>query len=332
MSVLSDTTIRERLSSLVPNGRIDDAKHCAYEFTAEKVFKGSAAAPVLVSDDSPVIIEPTELVWVRAKEEINVPANCVGLWVPTQTLSRKGLLLLNQSLVEPGYCGPLHAVFANFGRTKVIINSGTKIAKVMFLELNKGAENLVTFDTSAYDNSILEISANAPDSFMELSSLAPSLKTEGEEQLRMLKVEARALQADIVASAKDELRTESDKRRTELRKEIDDQKSDMTERVKSVALRWGGATAAGLLLGVGLVWLSISVYLPRLAASYADVDGIARRAVQERGAALDKASIELRANHAELDAVKQEIETLKQELNAQKKTSPLPTSGLDNKP
>ena len=313
MSVLSDTTIRERLSSLVPNGRNEDAKHCAYEFTAAKVFKGSAAAPLLVSDDTPVIIEPTELVWVRAKEEINVPDNCVGLWVPTQTLSRKGLLLLNQSLVEPGYRGPLHAVFANFGRTKVIINPATKIAKVVFFELDKGAENLVRFDTSAYDSSILEISANAPDSFMQLSSLVPSLKTEADEQVRLLQTQARVLQTEIAASAKADLRAEFDKRRDEVRTEIDKQKLEMTERVKSVALRWGGATAGGLLLGVAVVWLGLSVYLPRLAASYADVDGIARRAVQERAAALDAASAELRANHAELDLLRQELQALKQQ-------------------
>lgn len=240
MSVLSDATIRDRLSSLVPNGQKCDAKHCAYEFTAAKVFKGSAVSPLVVSNETPVIIEPTELVWVRAKEEINVPANCVGMWVQTQTLSRKGLLLLNQSLVEPGYSGPLHAVFVNFGRTKVAINSVTKIAKVMFFELDKAAETLVSFDTSAYDSSILEISANAPDSFLQLSSLVPSLKAEADVRLRALQTEARLLQGEIAAGAKENLTAAFDKRKDELRTEIDTQKSQMNDHIKSLALRWGG--------------------------------------------------------------------------------------------
>src|ERR1700680_2554674 len=100
---------------------------------------------------------------------------------------------------------------------------------VVFFELDKGAENLVSFDTSAYDSSILQISANAPDSFMQLSSLVPSLKTEGDEQLRILQMEARALQTDIAASAKAELKAELDKRRDEVRTEIDKEKSDMTD-------------------------------------------------------------------------------------------------------
>jgi deoxycytidine triphosphate deaminase len=313
MAVLSDATIRDRLSSLVPNGQKDDAKHCAYEFTAAKVFKGSAAAPLIVSDDTPVIVEPTELVWIRAKEEISVPDNCVGMWVQTQTLSRKGLLLLNHSLVEPGYRGPLHAVFVNFGRTKVTINAVTKIAKVVFFELDKSAENLVKFDTSGYDSLILEISANAPDSFMQLNSLVPSLKTEAEERLRALQSEARVLQSEIAAGAKADLTAAVDKRRDELRTEVEKQKSEMKDHIKSLALRWGGASVGGLMLGVALVWLGLSVYLPRLAASYADVDGIARRVVQERASARDAASAELRANRAELETLRQELQALKQQ-------------------
>ena len=313
MSVLSDTTIRDRLSSLVPNGQKDDAKHCAYEFTAAKVFKGSAPAPLIVSDDAPVVVGPAELVWILAKEEINVPDNCVGMWVQTQTLSRKGLLLLNHSLVEPGYRGPLHAVFVNFGRAKVPINPVTKIAKVMFFELDKNADSLVKFDTSAYENLILEISANAPDSFMELSSLVPSLKAEADEHIRALQTEARVLKNEIAAAAKADLIAESDKRRDELRADVDKQKSGMQGHIKSLALRWGGASLGGLMLGVALVWLGLSVYLPRLAASYADVDGIARRAVQERAGALDAASSQLRANRAELDSLRQELQTLKQQ-------------------
>lgn len=112
------------------------------------------------------------------------------------------MLLLNHTLVEPGYRGPLHAVFVNFGKTKVTISPITKIAKVVFFELDKGAENLVRFDTSAYDNSILEISANAPDSFMQLSSLAPSLKAEAEECLRGLRAEAHVLQTQTTAGAR----------------------------------------------------------------------------------------------------------------------------------
>lgn len=110
-----------------------------------------------------------------------------------------------------------------------------------------------------------------------------------------------------------DLSAEFDKRKADLRTEIDTQKSEMTNDIKRVALRWGGGALVGLLIGVGIVWFGFSAYLPRIAASYADVDSIARRAVQERAAALDAASAELRANRAELDMLRQELQALKQQ-------------------
>ncbi|MBL8174893.1 MAG: hypothetical protein JNK48_09490 [Bryobacterales bacterium] len=224
-------------------------------------------------------------------------------------MSRQGLLLLNHTLVEPGYHGPLHAVFVNFGKQKVVLSPVTKIAKVVFFELDKSAENLVRLNTSDYDDSILRISANAPDSFMQLNSLVPSIKVEAEEQIRILK-EAASKQA---ADAKANITAELAKQGADIEKRIRDLQPEMQTDLKKYILRWGGGAAIGLVVGVGIVWLIFSTYLPRIAASYADVDGIARRAVQERAAALDAASAEVRANRADLDALRQELQALKQQ-------------------
>ena len=47
-------------------------------------------------------------------------------------LSRQGVLLLNISLVEPGYEGYLTTVLVNFGNKNVVISPTTTIAKVAF--------------------------------------------------------------------------------------------------------------------------------------------------------------------------------------------------------
>ncbi len=313
MSVLSDTTLRHGLATLVPNGEKADAKHCAYEFTAATVFKGSAANPQAVVAGAPVIIEPTELVWVKAKEEIKMPRDRVGLWVQTHTLSKKGLLLLNTTLIEPGYAGPLHAVFVNFGQTRVTIDSTTKIAKVIFFELDTGATELVNIDTSSYDKSILDISANAPDSFMRLRSFVTDLKSEANARIEELKKEARALQTEVAISAKNDLMGELDKHKNELRAEKEKQTSAMTEGVKSAAIRWWGPTILGFFAALAGVWLGLAVYLPRVTASYGELDGLAKRAVQEHAAALDKASAEFRTSRVELDRLQEEFQTLQRQ-------------------
>lgn len=302
MPVLSDTTLRTRLAELVPLGAVSDATHCSYEFTAAKVFKGAAGSPIPVTSETPVVIEPTELVWILAKEEVSVPDNCVGLWVQTQTLSRKGLLLLNMTLVEPGYRGPLHAVFVNFGRSKVTIGPTTKIAKVIFMELDQPATDLVPCATPTYESSIMDISSNAPDSFMHLSSLVPDLQELATGQAVELQKKASELQGRIVEQAV-----------ADIRKEADKQKTDLTGDVKKAVLKFGGGALVGLVVGIAAVWLGLSVYLPTLTASYTGVEAIAQRAVQERAAAIESASDQLRTNRDELDKLRKELESLRQE-------------------
>jgi deoxycytidine triphosphate deaminase len=124
MAVYSDRTIRSKLHDLIIGGDANSATHCSYEFTASAVFKRSTSEehkPVarLPVDGVGVAIEPAELVWVIAKERVTIPNNMVGLWIQTQTLSRKGLLLLNTTLIEPGYSGRIRVVRCAKARTSI---------------------------------------------------------------------------------------------------------------------------------------------------------------------------------------------------------------------
>jgi len=144
MTVLSDKTIKERIakSELVPKGNPSSATHCSYEFTAAQMLRGGAPRALPISKRG-TVIKPAQLVWITACEEISVPSDMVGLWIETQTFGREGLLLLNISLIEPGYKGPLSAVLVNFGKKPVPIFPHTKIAKVIFLSLDDDADKEV---------------------------------------------------------------------------------------------------------------------------------------------------------------------------------------------
>jgi dUTPase len=290
MAVFSDGTIRKRLAALVTSGSPLGARHCAYEFTAAVLFKGASAEPRPIDPGNPIVIEPTELVWIKAREEIRMPANAVGLWVQTQTLSRQGLLLLNTTLIEPGYEGPLHAVFVNFGNKKVVIDAGTKIAKVLFLGLDQPADELLSFDVSGYDRSILDISSNSPVSFMRLESLVSDQKKELERA-------GEDVKQQIVKDAKEELQ----------------------KGIRWSAVKWLGGAAVGFVAGLFAVYLGMTVYLPKLTASYAEVDALASKVIQTRAAGWDKAVSE---SQAEMERLKKEIEDLKRAGTGTKKIGP----------
>jgi deoxycytidine triphosphate deaminase len=224
VTVLSDKTIKASLGSeqpLVVDGDLGRAEHCSYEFTAGKLYFGGVGidekvvSPVLFdgADSKSALVKPGALVWVRSRELVKMPANRVGLWIQTNTLSRKGLLLLNMSLVEPGYEGFLTAAFVNFGRSPVVINAETKIAKLMFLELDGAAESLVqSRGVVPYDAAIEEIAVVAPSTFLRVEDFLPNLEK--------AELDAAKSIEKVAADAKGELEKELDRQKKDAHSSI----------------------------------------------------------------------------------------------------------------
>ena len=290
MAVLSDKTIKERIAKneLIPGGDPNSATHCSYEFTAALMLRGGSHQEERI--ESGVVIEPAQLVWIRAREEISLPANMVGLWIQTQTLAREGLLLLNISLIEPGYRGPLSAVLVNFGKKPVPISPRTKIAKVIFLPLDGAATKLVEgYDSEQYNDDLKRMAVTAPNTFLQLQSFEQKAK----DILDLMKKEMEQSVNSMADTAKDKI--------------IDDLQSDL----KGTLLKWGGLTLAGLLFGCALVWLMITSYLPRL-SEYSKFDEMARRA------AMTQQSETIAGLTTRLDSQATEIESLKKQLSSVK--------------
>lgn len=298
MAVLSDKSIRERMAAgqLVINGEVQSALHCAYEFSASTMFKGGASTPDDVGDE-PRTIEPAELVWIRAKETVDIPKDMVGLWVQTQTLSRQGLLLLNTTIIEPGYKGPLTAVLVNFGQRRVALDRSSKIAKVVFLRLDGAAVELVDGSRFAdYDRRILDVSANSPKTFLSLDKHLPDLKRDADAALADLKRQLGA--------------------------EAEDLRRHLASDVGRQFLKWGGGAVAGLVLGCLVVWFGVATLLPQMVASYAEVRQTAEKALESREADLaEKVRSELQSDAAlknlqgEIDQLKKANHALEQEVD-----------------
>jgi deoxycytidine triphosphate deaminase len=144
MSVLSDSEIRRRigLGELVPGGDLAFATECSYSFVPGSAFlAGSTDIPLEfpgLDGKASVVVRPGEMIWIRTRDSVAIPNDIVGFWWQTNTLSRKGLMLINMSMVEPGYKGDLACLFGNFGKGDVLISPRTFIAKMVFAELNGG--------------------------------------------------------------------------------------------------------------------------------------------------------------------------------------------------
>ncbi len=310
MAVLSDKTIKERINKkeLVPNGNVDSAKHCSYEFTAALMLRGGSHESNNVTPKG-VVIKPAELVWIKANEEIAMPPDMVGLWIQTQTLARQGLLLLNITLIEPGYEGPLSAVFVNFGNKSVVIDSNTKIAKVIFLPLDNAAINLIeNSDFDKYDKWLKDMSANAPETFLQLQTFLPNLEERAKAKLDAIEKEIERSVNDVVK-----------KTRTAF-------KDDLQGDLKGTLLKWGGGVVAGFLISCAVVWLMISTLLPRL-AEYSKIDTMARKAaVVQQAETITGLRKQLQKQTTAIESIKEELKELQLQRNTSG-TMTLPGTG-----
>jgi deoxycytidine triphosphate deaminase len=187
MAVLSDGEIGERMArgELVVGGDPARTDASSYEFRAGLVVRtgDDPAKSVIDWTDDPgpgavYEVQPGELVWVRTRETVALPPDICAFWWQTNRLSRQGLMLVNMTMVEPGYRGPLACLFANFGRQKVVIDFDTPIARLVFFHLTRPADSpyAATKPSGAYDRDLVATASAAPRTFLNLESLSQDIK------------------------------------------------------------------------------------------------------------------------------------------------------------
>lgn len=257
--MLSDATIREQMGGgrLVKGGDVARAVHCSYEFLPAKIYPGGLtendAAFVVDWTDGAIgnrrfLVQPGAMVWIRVREQVCLPDDVCGLWLQTNTLSRKGLLLINTSLVEPGYEGPLSCHFVNFGKAPVEIYPETALAKLLFLKLDRGAAQPFNKVLDHYDEMIAGLAAHSSKSFLQVTEMASRLET-----ARKAAEDAIKERADTeFQRLKGQLDNDSQKRRMDESTEV---KKDITDYLKKT---FGWIVAAIVVLGLlnaGTQWI-----------------------------------------------------------------------------
>jgi deoxycytidine triphosphate deaminase len=194
MSLLNDTQIAELLTQgkLVKHGKAENIRQCAYPFHAGKIFFGGASSPAIdwtsEGSTSSFNIPPGALVWVRMKETIVLPNNVSALWWQTHKLSKFGIMLINTSIVDPGYQGFVTGLFINFGRSPVSIYPDTVMARLMFFQVNADiAKPYVNSSTDdEYDSEINNLANAGPASFLMVGEMTARVINEREDALRSL--------------------------------------------------------------------------------------------------------------------------------------------------
>ena len=118
-------------------------------------------------------IEPSETLVVMTEEVINIPPHLFATYGPLNHLAQQGLLLVNPSIIEPGYKGPLSCYFVNFSSQAIRIAPGASITKICFHHLSRPPKNLVsqTISRDDYAQNLSEAAQSYPKSFLGVGKL-----------------------------------------------------------------------------------------------------------------------------------------------------------------
>jgi len=185
--ILSDGEIKKRVQS----GRLlefhDTAKikYCGCELTL-----GKAVAPKtgdvlsisakprhwwsnLLSTKKTFVIEPSETMILVTAEKLNMPNDLCATYGQLNRLANQGLMILNTSIVEPGYSGPLSCVLVNFSSQRHALAPGDSIAKLTFHQVQGTPESVFPqqFTHETYEPLASKNAINLPSSLLDISGV-----------------------------------------------------------------------------------------------------------------------------------------------------------------
>jgi hypothetical protein len=238
------------------------------------------------------------MIWIRTLERVRIPHDLVGFWWQTNGLSREGLMLINMSMVEPGYEGDLACLFVNFGRSNVIINASTIIAKMVFQDL-KGA--LIHpygrgVPRTDYDERLRKLAIEQPKSFLQVGDLMTDVtaaRTEAMAAITKAGVDQTAAAAVAMASAKDDALTKF--------------KNDIPAAVRSSFYWAAGALALLAVATVGADWAKGALFPDTKTLAQAAADEAIKNRMTISAAPLNPDTVALRA---QIDALNKRLDKL----------------------
>ena len=185
--ILSDGEIKKRVTSdkLIEFHDPKQIKYCGCELTL-----GNAVAPktgeVLSITDKPrhwfsnvmtakkcFVIEPSETKILVTKERLNMPKDLCATYGQLNRLANKGLMILNTSIVEPQYSGPLSCVLVNFSSQKHALSPGDPIAKLTFHRVEGTPEQVLTdsYTHADYETLVSKNAISLPESLLDISGI-----------------------------------------------------------------------------------------------------------------------------------------------------------------
>ncbi len=127
--------------------------------------------PAPVSAKRCLVLNPSETVLVVTKEAVNLPEDLCATYGQLNRLANQGLMILNTSIVEPGYDGQLSCVLVNFSSQQQTLSPNDPIAKLNFHEVQGKPTVLQHKFKGKYEDAASKNATALPKSLLDISEV-----------------------------------------------------------------------------------------------------------------------------------------------------------------
>ena len=192
--ILNDSDIHALCAShqLLADYDPQHVRNCAYVLRASRVFRPETGEEevlgALQGSGKQVVWEigPSETLVIRTRERVKVPADTCAIYAPLFRLAKQGIMLLNASIVEPGYEGPLSCFLANFSAQRVTLRQDGPIAKILFQKLTDPPAALKpeVVEEKSYQEDLAEYAKRFHRSFMDVTGIEARAAERAKKELR----------------------------------------------------------------------------------------------------------------------------------------------------
>ncbi|MBQ9230704.1 MAG: hypothetical protein IJ190_05910 [Prevotella sp.] len=116
-------------------------------------------------------LKPNELIIFQTKEIIKMPLNLSATYAALDSVAKQGILLINASMVEPGYEGYLSGVLLNFSSRSFYFTPNMEIVKISFSEVNGDVEDRLHERIDNYTEQLQEKAQNYTQTFLDIDRI-----------------------------------------------------------------------------------------------------------------------------------------------------------------
>lgn len=181
--MLSDHEILNEINThaLIKSADVSLVRNCAYTLRVGAVFEPKTGAKEFLPPRSDSggrllkwVIGPGECLIIRSFETFSIPGDICAYYHPLNRLAQRGIMLLNASVVEPNYEGPLSCFLVNFSSEDVEISPRENIAKITFEKVDSAiaAPSAFKISTQDYESGLSTSARKFEKSFLGVGNVA----------------------------------------------------------------------------------------------------------------------------------------------------------------